>query len=198
MSETPTSVAETTLRWTYLPLASTSKQRLVIAQATTLSRLIDAGVQLKGVLRLNLDATGQPRSAELAVQSAGDLRVLEPARDPAQIPQTTVAAISSGVSRIHRIRLRGELIRGGQEFIFMDSTGSIPLRPNLLHDPVPGSALDIVAYASRENGVAILTEGQLVADATVAATRRPVLHGPTKVVPFQDRALAQALKPRNL
>ena len=67
----------------------------------------------------------------------------------------------------------------------MDSTGSIPLRPNLLHDPVPGSALDIVAYASRENGVAILTEGQLVADATVAATRRPVLHGPTKVVPFQ-------------
>jgi hypothetical protein len=132
--------------------------------------------QLKGVLRLNLDATGQPRSAELAVQSAGDLRLLEPAIDPAQIPQTTVAAIRSGVPPIHRIRLRGALSRGGQEFIFIDSTGSIPLRPNLLHDPVPGSALDIVAYASREDGVALLTDGQQVADAAVAATRRPILH----------------------
>jgi hypothetical protein len=85
------------------------------------SRLVDALVQLKGVLRLNLDANGQPRSAELAVQSAGDLRVLEPAKDPAQIPQTTMAAIRSGVSPIHRIRLRGALSRGGQEFIFIDS-----------------------------------------------------------------------------
>ncbi len=140
------------------------------------SRLVDARVQLKGVLRLNLDATGQPRSAELAVQSTAELQVLEPAKDPAQLPQTTVAAIRSGVSPIHRIRLHGALSRGGQEFIFTDSTGSIPLRPNLLHDPVPGSALDIVAYASKENGVAILTEAQQVADATVAATRRPILH----------------------
>jgi signal transduction histidine kinase/CheY-like chemotaxis protein len=140
------------------------------------SGLVDARVQLKGVLRLNLDATGQTRSAELAVQSAGNLRVLEPAKDPSQIPQTTVAAIRSGVSPIHRIRLRGALSRGGQEFIFSDSTGSIPLRPNLLHDPVPGSALDIVAYASNENGTAILTEGQQVADAAVAATRHRVLH----------------------
>jgi hypothetical protein len=92
---------------------------------------VDALVQLKGVLRLNLDATGQPRSAELAVQSAADFRVLEPAIDPAQLPQTTVAAIRSGVSPIHRIRLRGALSRGDQEFIFIDSTGSIPLRPNL-------------------------------------------------------------------
>jgi signal transduction histidine kinase/CheY-like chemotaxis protein len=140
------------------------------------SRLVDARVQLKGVLRLNLDATGQPKSAELAVQSAKDLQVLEPAKDPPQIPQTTVAAIRSGVSPIHRIRLRGALSRGGQEFIFADSTGSIPLRPNLLHDPVPGSAVDIVAFASNENGVAILTEAQQVADATVAPTRRPILH----------------------
>jgi signal transduction histidine kinase/CheY-like chemotaxis protein len=140
------------------------------------SRLVDARVQLKGVLRLNLDATGQPKSAELAVQSAKNLQVLEPAKDRAQIPQTTVAAIRSGVSPIHRIRLRGGLSRGGQEFIFADSTGSIPLRPNLLHDPVPGSALDIVAFASNENGVAILTEAQQVADATVAPTRRPILH----------------------
>ena len=154
------------------------------------SRLIDAGVQLKGVLRLNLDATGQPRSAELAVQSAGDLRVLEPARDPAQIQKTTVAAIRSGSSQIHRIRLRGELTRGGQEFIFRDSTGSIPLRPNLLHDPVPGSALDIVAYASEENGVAILTEGQQVAYETVAATRRPVLHTVKEIQRLSDEDLS--------
>ena len=33
-----------------------------------------------------------------------------------------------------------------------------------------------MAYASKENGVAILTEAQQVADATVAATRRPILH----------------------
>jgi signal transduction histidine kinase/CheY-like chemotaxis protein len=154
------------------------------------SRLIDAGVQLKGVLRLNLDATGQPRSAELAVQSAGDLRVLEPARDPAQIQKTTVAAIRSGSSQIHRIRLRGELTRGGQEFIFRDSTGSIPLRPNLLHDPVPGNALDIVAYASEENGVAILTEGQQVAYETVAATRRPVLHTVKEIQRLSDEDLS--------
>jgi signal transduction histidine kinase/CheY-like chemotaxis protein len=140
------------------------------------SRLVDALVQLKGVLRLNLDATGQPRSAELAVQSMADLRVLEPAKNPAQIPQTTVAAIRSGGSPIHRIRLRGALSRGGQEFIFSDSTGSIPLRPNLLHDLVPASDLDIVAYSSNENGVAILAEAQQVADATVALTRRPILH----------------------
>ena len=140
------------------------------------SGLADARVELKGVLRLYLDATGQTRSAELAVQSAGNLRVLEAAKDPAQIPQTTVAEIRSGVLPIHRIRLRGVLSRGGQEFIFSDPTGSIPLRPNLLHDPVPGSTLDIVAYVSNENGVAILTEGQQVAAAGVAATRHTVLH----------------------
>jgi signal transduction histidine kinase/CheY-like chemotaxis protein len=158
------------------------------------SRLIDAGVQLKGVLRLNLDATGHPRSAELAVQSAGDLRVLEPARDPAQIPRTTVAAISSGGAQIHRIRLRGELTRGGQEFIFRDSTGSIPLRPNLLYDPVLGSLLDIVAYASEENGVAILTEGQQVADATVAATRRRVLHTVKEIQRLSDEDLSHGYR----
>ncbi len=158
------------------------------------SRLIDAGVQLKGVLRLNLDATGRPRSAELAVQSAGDLRVLEPARDPAQMPRTTVAAISSGGSQIHRIRLRGELTRGGQEFIFRDSTGSIPLRPNLLYDPVLGSALDIVAYASKENGDAILTEGQQVAEATKAATLRPVLHTVKEIQRLSDEDLSHGYR----
>jgi len=140
------------------------------------NRLVDARVHLKGVLRLNLDATGQPRSAELAVQSAADIQVLEPAKDPAQIPQTTVAAIRSGVLPIHRIRLRGVLSRGGQGFIFTDSTASIPLLPNFLHNPVPGSAVDIVAFASKENGVAILTEAQPVADTAVAATRHPILH----------------------
>jgi signal transduction histidine kinase/CheY-like chemotaxis protein len=82
------------------------------------------------------------------------------------------------------------LTRGGQEFIFRDSTGSIPLRPNLLHDPVPGSALDIVAYASEENGVAILTEGQQVAYETVAATRRPVLHTVKEIQRLSDEDLS--------
>jgi hypothetical protein len=91
-----------------------------------------------------------------------------------------VAAIRSGgrsgASAIHRIRLQGELSRGGQGFIFRDSTGSILLRPNLLHDLLPGSAVDIVAYASNENGGLILTEAQQVADASAAAARRLKLH----------------------
>ncbi len=140
------------------------------------SGLVDARVQLKGVLRVNVDAIGQPRSAELDVQSTSDLRVLEPAKDPAQMALTTVAEIRSGISPIHRIRLHGALSRGGHEFIFMDSTGSIPLRPNFVHDLFPGSGLDIVAYASLENGVPILTEAQQVTDVSMATTRHLILH----------------------
>jgi signal transduction histidine kinase/CheY-like chemotaxis protein len=140
------------------------------------SRLVDASVRVYGVLRLNINATGQPRSAELSVQSAEDLRVLGAAKDPATLPVTTVAAVRAGISPLHRIRLRGALSRGGQEFIFTDSTGSIPLRPNLLHTLAPGSALDLVAFASYEDGVVSLTEAQRSADAAAATTRRKTLH----------------------
>ena len=156
------------------------------------SRLVDARVQLKGVLHLNVDATGQPRSAELAVQSTKDLQVLEPAKDPARMPLTTVAETRSDTSPIHRIRLHGALSRGGSGFIFSDSTGSLPLRPALLRDLLTSGAIDIVAYASNEDGVAMLTEAQQAADASGALTRHLVLHTVKEIQRLSTEALSHS------
>jgi signal transduction histidine kinase/CheY-like chemotaxis protein len=156
------------------------------------SRLMDARIQLKGVVRLSMDARGRPRSAELAVQSTADLRVLDPGKNPAQIPQTTVAAILSANPPLHRVRLRGTLSRGGQDFIFTDSTGSMPLRPSLLHDLIPGSAADLVAFASMESGTAILTEAQPAADAAGATPYPPVLHTVKEIHRLSNEQLSRS------
>jgi signal transduction histidine kinase len=156
------------------------------------SRLVDARIQLKGVLRLNLDATGEPRSAALAVQSTGDLHALEPAKVPAQIPLTTIARIRSEAMPIHRIRLRGAVSSGGQGFLLSDSTGSMPLRTNLVHNLLPGSSVDIVAYASSEDGIATLTEAQQVADASVAATRSLTLHSVKEIQRLSTEELSHS------
>jgi signal transduction histidine kinase/CheY-like chemotaxis protein len=140
------------------------------------SRLLDARVQARGVLRLNPDATGKVSSAELDVQSTGDLRVLELPRDPSRLPLKTVAEIRLGALPLHRIRLHGGISRGGQEFNFTDSTGSIPLRPAALHELFAGKDQEIVAYATKENGPEILTEGEALVNASVAASPRSILH----------------------
>jgi len=156
------------------------------------NRLIDASIQLKGVLRLYLDASGQPGSAEVSVQSTADLNILEFGKNPATIPRKTVATIRSEVPAIHRVRLRGTLARGGQDFIFTDSTGSIPLRANLLHDLATGSLVDVVAFPSNENGAAILTEAQLVEDAAGAASHPPILRTVREIHRLSNEQLSRS------
>ncbi|MEA2542416.1 MAG: hypothetical protein QOH35_3782 [Acidobacteriaceae bacterium] len=60
MSVTPTLVAETALPWTYLPFGQHMKATFGDSSGYDSTSLVDARVQLKAVLRLNLDATGQP------------------------------------------------------------------------------------------------------------------------------------------
>ena len=139
-------------------------------------RLVDARVRIRGVLRLNPDVTGKIKSTEVGVLMTDDIQILEASKDPAQMPVTTVAEVARGIAALHRIRLHGALSRGGQEFIFRDGSGEILLRPNGLHDLTAGNDLDIVAFVSREGGIAALTEAQKAAEARQSETRKLILH----------------------
>jgi signal transduction histidine kinase/DNA-binding response OmpR family regulator len=148
--------------------------KIYFASGYDTSRLLDTRVRLRGILRLTVDASGQARGSELSVQSTTDLQVLEPAKDPVLLPVTTVAEIRSGTLPVHRIRLHGTVSRGGHEFVFTDSTGNIPLRPNGAHDLATGRALDIIAFAANDDGARSLTEAQQVAEA--GASHQLTLH----------------------
>ena len=152
------------------------------APGVDISHLVDAGVKVRGVLRLNIDARGQPKSAELAVQSMDDLRIVDAPPNLREVPLRSVAEALSGAYMAHRIRLRGSLARGSAEYIFRDGTGSIPLHRNSLRDLLQGSNVELVAFVSQENGAKILTEGWGVDDENASTANRVL----TKVKEIQN------------
>ena len=136
--------------------------------------LIDAEILLRGVLRLNVDATGKPISAEVAVQSINDFKILKPAPPVERVPRLTVADVRTQKPE-HKIRLRGSVFRGGTGLMFRDATGSIPLRGNSLRDLLQGNGLEIAAFVAREDGVPILVEGTTLDEDSLKASRRKLL-----------------------
>ncbi len=164
--------------------------RMVSAAGYDCSRLLDAQVRLRGVLRVTVDATGKPWSSEVLVESAADLQVLEAAKDPRLLPFTSVVDIGSGPTPLHRIRLHGSLSRGGQEFVFADSTGKIPLRPNGMHDLAEGSSVDIAAFAARADGGWLLTEARAVSE--YGPSRHLTLHTVREIQRLSMEELSRA------
>ena len=112
------------------------------------------------MLRLSFDATGAPLGADLAAQSSADLQIIEPAPSETQIPFSTVAGVRSR-QPIHMVGLRGSVLRGANGLIFQDSSGKLPLKPKAERD-IPLGEEKIGAFAEKENGTVILTEGSVV------------------------------------
>ncbi len=135
-------------------------------------RLEDARVRVIGVLNLNVDASGEVRSAEVAAQSIDSLRILDPPALPNQMPLRTVLEVRSGVPAIHRIRLHGAISRGGDGLVFRDTTGSIPVRSSGQRELPQREDIVIAAFVTSEDGVLRLTEGYVV-DNDAATTAKP-------------------------
>ena len=127
------------------------------------TRFVDSRIRARGVLFLNVDAIGQPVRPELMLQATGDLEVLEPARAGAQIPTENVSQVlTQAAVPTHRIRLHGSLSRGGDDFVFRDSSGVIALRPDPSRNLLPGYNLDVVAFVSRESAGNVLVDASLL------------------------------------
>ncbi len=137
--------------------------------------LIDSEILLRGVLRLNADATGKPISAEVAVQSMDDFKTVRPAPPLARVPRLTVADVRAQNPPEHKIRLHGSVFRGGTGLIFRDATGSIPLRGNPLRDLLQGEDLEIAAFAAQEDGGPVLVEAATLDENSLKPNRRKVL-----------------------
>ncbi len=124
------------------------------------SRLVDARLRVPGVFCISVDAEGQPAGVELKVQSTDDLFVVDPAPDPAGIRLSTVAElIKSAEPPAHRVRVHGSLVRGADSFIFRDATGRLPLRASEWGELAEATDVDVVAFASKEQGTHVLIEG---------------------------------------
>ena len=141
------------------------------------SRLVDARVQLKGVLRLNLDATGPTQKC----RTGRPIRGRSPSSGTRQRSRTNTTNDGGcdslgGLADSPNQAARCVVPRRAGIHFYATPPASSRCGQTCCTIRSPGSALDIVAYASKEDGVAILTEGQQVADAIVAATRRPILH----------------------
>jgi len=131
-------------------------------------RLEDAKISIRGVLSLNLNALGSPVLYSLETQTVSDVTVLEPPVSLSVIPLQTVASIrlmragSPDTGLQHRIRLHGVVKFAAAGLIFEDATGSIPFTPVAQSSFMPAQDLDVVAYASEEQGQPILVEGQSI------------------------------------
>ncbi len=137
------------------------------------TRFVDARIRTRGVLSLNVDAAGQPASADLAIQATDDLEVLEPAPSSSRIPALKAAEVLRVATLpSHRIRLHGSLSSGGTDFLFRDASGTISLSPDPTRNLLVGHDLDIAAFVWRENGRNVLIDASLLdSDANAAAPK---------------------------
>ncbi len=140
-------------------------------------RLEDATVRIRGVLVLELNASGVPLIFKLYAQNSADISILTPQANPPDIPLSTVSGIQKlGIDGAieHRVRLRGAVKFGGSGLVFQDATGMIPLIPSPATDLQPVAQTDLLAFVSREDAQPLLTDAQPLQQAIFSSRNQKI------------------------
>ena len=124
---------------------------------TAASHLIDAVIQVRGVLAVITNSAHHPIGLELWVPEESRISVLKPPiEDTNQLPVTTVASIKKGWSGnppVHRIRIQGTVMPSYKEgtLLVRDISGVIEAQTLFSRPIAPGDEVDLIGFADLDS-----------------------------------------------
>ncbi|HKV42643.1 MAG TPA: response regulator [Blastocatellia bacterium] len=125
---------------------------------------IDCRIRITGVLQLVSNSKGEVIRTYLLAPSTDNIKIEEPApADPFSLPVRSVASLESngGIAggAGHRVHIRGIVAeRGDGSLSVRDQTGQIRLKTDQLNPTVPGKAVEVIGFPTRDNSGVLLED----------------------------------------
>ncbi|MBN1566540.1 MAG: response regulator [Acidobacteria bacterium] len=127
--------------------------RIRALSQTAASSLIDARIEVKGVLAVTADSARKPIGFVLRVPSEREISILTPAPTaPKNLPVTSIRELEKSWKSNppqHRIRIQGTVMPGDKAdtLLIRDSTGVIEARTLFTRPIDPGDEADVIGFA---------------------------------------------------
>jgi PAS domain S-box-containing protein len=126
---------------------------------TSASSLVDAIIQVQGVLAVTTDSAHKPIGFELRVpEGRGLVAIATPPATPTQIPVTKISTLARDWKTApprHRIRVQGVVMPGDREgsLLIRDSSGIIAAQTLFTRPIAPGDEVDLIGFADLSSPV---------------------------------------------